>query len=625
MKFISETSAEDPVLKSESPRDEPRCLPFLKNWAGSHPLIVASYYFWAIGSPIQRSKEGMLRTLLHGLLSQATPEAIASIIPESWEALHLFDEDSQHYTDDSLQNLLSRAFQYLCPSTMICLFIDGLDEFEGQHDNLVLYLRDALKAYPIKLCVSSRQWQIFEDAFHDTPSLRLQDLTLPDMMEYVRSELYAGPAFAQLRGRDPSFSDRLNENVALRSDGVFLWLTLVVKSLRKGIAAGDRISDLQMRLDQLPQDLEALFERILDDLDPEYLDHTIQYFKLMEACSEIGVPNVMVFSYADEEDDTFGVDCPVSVLDWQTFESRKNLLKRRLNSRCMGLLEIKAPNQPLQPWKTAFTLASESGVYYLHRTVREYIAREKVRERLDCRAGRGFHQEIDPHLRLCSSELAFFKCSASAISTLLPRSRDRRKPPYEELTWPAISCLRHAAKVQKPGFQSMFRLVEVLENLYHIDFKSYDGISAPSGLAYEGGAWGSLRLRGSMGPPFIREVVEYGVVEYIRNKAHRQNSVLVFKVWRESSPGRKAHRWLSGREVDMWSEIDWQLAVAVTSKSPTLDTIELLLERGANPQYIHDGEKVSVWRLTLMIYMHEWRRKAQGREIWERIVAHMIK
>ncbi|KAG8166108.1 hypothetical protein KVR01_004660 [Diaporthe batatas] len=626
MKFISQPPADVVNIYREHPANSPRCLSFLKRWAGSQPLIIASYYFWAIGSPMQRSKEGMLRSLLHSLLHQVDPEVIATMMPLTWEALYLFDEDLQLYTEDSLKKLLSSAFGCICPSTKICLFIDGLDEFEGQHESLVLYLRDSLKAYPIKLCVSSRQWQVFEDAFHDTPSLRLQDLTLPDMMEYVRSELYVGPAFAQLRERDPDFCDKLNEDVALRANGVFLWLTLVVKSLRKGITAGDRISDLQVRLDQLPQDLEALFERILDELDTEYLDHAIRYFRLMEARREIGLPNIMVFSYADEEDEMFGINCPVSPLEWKTFEGRRDYLKRRLNSHCMGLLEISTESeQGSILGRNAFLHASASRVNYLHRTFGEYIARDEVRERLNRSGGRGFDLYDDPHLRLCSAELAFYKSSPSAYRQ---GSLDHQhRPPSENLTSPSINCLRHAAQVQERGSQSMLRLLEALENFFPVDTKSYN--FEPAGIAYEGRGWGTLALRGSMGPPLIRHAIEWGVVEYMRVKleAHRQFPVRKLKLWRKIPSTRKTHTWLSRRDLDPdgWSEIDWQLAVAVLSERPIPAIVEILLGKGADFQYVDSGEKLSVWKLALVVYMFEWRAKLPEREKREQVVALMIK
>lgn len=618
MKYISESEDDEHTTGSGKPDNLPRCSSFLQKWAGSCPLVVASYYFWALGSPMQRSKEGMLRTLLYGLLSHADSEAIAAIMPENWEALHLFDDDPRPFTESSLQIFLSRAFHYMCRSMKICLFIDGLDEFEGQHDDLILYLSGALENYPIKLCVTSRQWQVFEDAFHSKPSLRLQDLTFPDMVGYVQSKLYIGPAFLEFQSLYPTFSEKLDENVALRADGVFLWLVLVVESLRRGIVAGDRVSDLHVRLDQLPQDLEALFDRILGGLDPEYLDHAIQYFKLMEACREMGPPNVMVFSFADEDDEIFGLTCPVTPLDKKTYENRRDQLKRRLNSRCMGLIEI---TEQAPSGEGLFFDASQSRVHYLHRTVWDYMARDEVREKLSRRAGQGLQQSFDPHLRLCSSELAFRKSNPLAVPSATNRLRSSTH--YSISHTSLLNCLRHAAKVQKSGLESMIRIVDAVRSVPPTEederFDKYT-------QEYEFCSSGPSQVQDTLSfliydrSPFISLVIRCGIMEYVRAKTQQWSPRRTASLWHKALRTIRKHR-----TPDAWSDFDWQLSHAVLSPSTSSAIVALLLERGADFRYIDPVECTSIWELALMIYMYFWQDDSQDKEKREHIMALMIK
>lgn len=171
----------------------------------------------------------MLRTLLHELLKQAEPEMTASIAPESLEALCLFDEDPRPYWEDLLHSMLSRAFEHMSKYYKICIFIDGLDELKGKHGDLVKFFRDAMRAHPIKLCISSRPWQVFQDAFQDKPCLKLEDLTLADITAYVQSHLHPDPAFALLRTLEPSFSEDLVSNIAAKPmeysyGSILLWL-----------------------------------------------------------------------------------------------------------------------------------------------------------------------------------------------------------------------------------------------------------------------------------------------------------------------------------------------------------------------------------------------------------------
>jgi hypothetical protein len=56
---------------------------------------------------------------------------------------------------------------------MFCFFVDGLDEFFGKPADLIDYLKSVAVLLNVKLCVASRPWPVFEDAFDQCPSLRL--------------------------------------------------------------------------------------------------------------------------------------------------------------------------------------------------------------------------------------------------------------------------------------------------------------------------------------------------------------------------------------------------------------------------------------------------------------------
>jgi hypothetical protein len=76
-----------------------------------------------------------------------------------------------------------------------CFFIDGLDEYEEtrQEDYKVMVelLCSWTRAAPqdVKICVSSREYNVFLNAFSTERRLRLQDLTRRDMELYVRDKL----------------------------------------------------------------------------------------------------------------------------------------------------------------------------------------------------------------------------------------------------------------------------------------------------------------------------------------------------------------------------------------------------------------------------------------------------
>jgi hypothetical protein len=52
--------------------------------------------------------------------------------------------------------------------------------------------------YDVKMCLSSRPWQVFLDSFRDDPSLRLQDPTRGDSRKYVVDNLISKKQFLLL-------------------------------------------------------------------------------------------------------------------------------------------------------------------------------------------------------------------------------------------------------------------------------------------------------------------------------------------------------------------------------------------------------------------------------------------
>ncbi len=173
---------------------------------------------------------------------------------------------------------------------------------------------------------------------------------------------------------------------------MFLWVHLAVVSLISGMCYCDRIEDLQQRLDYLPPDLANLYEKILDSLNPFYLEHAVQLFSLVDAAS---VPlATLQMSFADNDGPSSAIDMPIDGIPDEILALRLDSMARRLNSRCMGLLEIdRQVHDPSHHPKLA--------VQYLHRTVRDFMKSDKAQRRFQACA----KSDHDPHLQLCIAYL----------------------------------------------------------------------------------------------------------------------------------------------------------------------------------------------------------------------------
>lgn len=421
-----------------------RCHEYLTKWSRDKKLLIASFYFWNSGTLIQTTQKGLMMTLLHQLIEQC-PDLGPLLFSAQWEMLCLFGDYAQDWNEkelrDAVYNAIANAPKF---GVRIALFIDGLDEFEGKSQELIEFLDDILRLPNLKVCVSSRPWTDFEDAFRHKPSLRLEDLTSDDIKKFVALRFDAEPLFQNLRCHEGQYAETLIESIVSTAQGVFLWVALVVSSLIAGLTAGDRIVDLEKRLALLPSDLEGLYEKILLSLDPFYLEHAAQIFSLVAASKE--PMNVAIASFADEQAPRFCLDREIQEMSQTDIRHCIDTMHRRLNTRTKGLLEVKRPSQvdasePLDP-KT-FT------IQYLHRTVKDYVEGEMTRGILRT----AFKSSFDPHLSLLSGVVTYIKTLNAKYWRL------RTIGPY------LFQCMEYARKVTTSSIPSMVILLDELDKV----------------------------------------------------------------------------------------------------------------------------------------------------------------
>ena len=310
----------------------------LEEWAGSHKLVTASFFFWNAGTTLQKSQEGLFRSLLYEILRQC-PDLIPMVCASKAESFRPFSELLEPCTRQELFHAMGQLKQQSGVRARFCFFIDGLDEYDGDLDHLLEAL-ESFRSWPeIKLCVSSRPWNEFADAFSQPSDLRLalEDLTREDIRIYVRDTLEENTRFRVLKAQD-SRSQELVQEIVEKARGVFLWVTLVVKSLLTGLRNADRISHLQRRLRDFPESLEKYFGHILGSVEKYYRTETAQAFTFaLEAAEPL---SLLTYLFLDEDDIDAVLISSDYVLTPENIRSRQEDTRRRLNGRCKGLLEI---------------------------------------------------------------------------------------------------------------------------------------------------------------------------------------------------------------------------------------------------------------------------------------------
>lgn len=349
--------------------------------SGPPPLCIASFFFWNSGSVEQKSQTGLLRGLLHQILSEI-PGLIPLAFPVQYAQAYsqlVGNADNSNMTKNrwSLRQLMTALKhiieQHLIPFKLF-LIIDGLDEFDGDHEEMAILFKTLAQSSNVKICLSSRPWQVFKDKFCHCPSLRLQDLTHSDIHTYVTGKFDQSEAFKRLSSDDPTAAHLLVQEIVQKAAGVFLWVRIVVKSLIKGINNHDDIEILQQRLRLLPSELKPLYDHILNHhMDSLHKPWASKAFQLLRAARESlkffdqGCFNPSTDRQFTLLDFLFAIEENLEIVSVRALSEKQIRAKCEraavlLNARCAGLLEV--PD-----------LASRgpcARVEYMHRTARDF-------------------------------------------------------------------------------------------------------------------------------------------------------------------------------------------------------------------------------------------------------------
>lgn len=419
---------------------------YLSTWAEEKNLGLFGFFFWMHGTAEQRSYSGLLRALLHQALEKR-PNLALEIFPDEWakfKADHGVYQANFSWELPALKMAFKRWIDLTSVSSKLCFFIDGLDEYDGDHEEMADYFQRLSSAHGhVKFCVSSRPWVVFDDAFEGVPSLRLQDLTFADIKSYVFDKLENHRRMQKLVEADQGAALQLVTELVTKASGVFLWVTLVVKSLLDGLRNRDTILDLQRRLRSLPDDLTSLYSRMLKHVEPLYRQkaaETFQIFMTMENDSAIPAIWLQIAITGDTEHLKHRVSFYFSAKE---LREKTEWLDIHLKTRCAGLLEIVNDKRlPISGMPTPGEYSLTSKVTYLHRTVADFLVADDVRTSMLEATDSSF----DPNIRtIIARVFAMKKCRVFDDAW-------RGSDFDEEKMWPFIeTTMTFASRVEKAG------------------------------------------------------------------------------------------------------------------------------------------------------------------------------
>jgi hypothetical protein len=205
--------------------DNPQTAQLLNKWSKPKRLVRATHFFWNSGTADQRSYEGLLRALLFDILGQAR-NLIRVVFPDKWAARRGHPVNLIKTTESWTLLRLIKAFEHLFQQasndSRFCLFVDGLDEYDGDPFDIISLFISISKLPNVKLCLSSRPIYEFVKMFRSYQTLRLQDLNFNDIKQYVDDELGTNDLMRELHHTEPEEAPKLSLEIIDKADGVFL-------------------------------------------------------------------------------------------------------------------------------------------------------------------------------------------------------------------------------------------------------------------------------------------------------------------------------------------------------------------------------------------------------------------
>jgi len=385
----------------------------LKKWAGTKILVLAEFYFWSSGTTLQRTLQGLYRSLLFEILSRC-PELMEVVFPRQWKRVNAGPGDRVVESMDFGDSDIEEAFAVLLEKKQhakhrFCFFIDGLDEYPGNdiaRESLALKLQSWTEGGDIKICASSRPNREFDLlSYRENLTIHLHLLNRPDIHVYCLDRFRKDREVQ--KAKEP-YRDLVNEIVD-NARGVFLWAYLVVEILLEAVRHGASHNVLKEKLKEIPPELDELYASLRKLVAKSPTDLLMSNRMLLLAVKNpFNKPlNAIVFSWLDGPESPDNLEDPSfpNVGDRERYSEeeiakRLDRVQKQVGGLTKGLLEVVAESDDSRLTGPSFHRLK---VQFFHRTARDYLLQSA--ERLKALQGSfpGFEQ-VNPYGRIRLAE-----------------------------------------------------------------------------------------------------------------------------------------------------------------------------------------------------------------------------
>lgn len=360
--------------------------------------IRVGFFFHDRGSHLQKSFEGLLYTVLHQILVQE--RRLIRRISHIFTRIRAIKSMGarQEWPTEALSEALDFIIKQNSIPIDVYLFLDALDEYGGSPSEIVSFIKslvysDGKFMTTIKICFSSRLWNIFVDEFQVCPGFKIHEKTLPDILAYINGNFGSNHSIIRLE-TDESEGEKMKElktALVAKAEGVFLWVKLVVEDLLEACTEGATVIELLEGLASFPGELEALYIHIVKRIPGKF---RLEAYAMLEIVLRSDFPMeeydfwlaVLCSSCQTIDDCKARIGVSKNILPNESDRDRgntsqehaltslagsKDQRQRRIKSRCGGLIELSEVRESGE----SITVS----VQFMHQTVKDFVSKPGFR------------------------------------------------------------------------------------------------------------------------------------------------------------------------------------------------------------------------------------------------------
>jgi ankyrin repeat protein len=403
------------------------------------------FFFNARGVPLEKTVQGMYRSLLHQMSHHARSliEALAS------EEVAGYSD--QGWPSDLLSSLFRQAVCKVSKDVPLTCYIDALDEGDEDDVREMVDLLEELLEHAVNndlsfsVYLASRHYPNIYAKHSEEFLLDDYDGHREDISTYVLSKLRCKPASVQRE---------LAAEVIRRSSDVFLWVVLVIYDLNKQSDKGNH-HRLRSHLQCIPSGLNDLFQRMVRE--GGLSEYTLPALQIVMFAHETLGPLELYFAILS----TVEPDSEDSVV-WNRNVVDEQLAIDFIISSSKGLLEVVLEDEGMSD------VAPEDcrrSVQFIHESVREFLLNSglkfldptlgentigdgNLRLARCCQAylNLGFQHFLTPRLDSFGEWAEFANCSGTVLSSYVP---------FFSYAWNGVllhgeTAARHGVVAQEP-------------------------------------------------------------------------------------------------------------------------------------------------------------------------------